>query len=108
MGQEFKLINKSKKEQIIYAHLPASKARELTGNPVTSAITTWYLLQNIGDEISFATWEDASLYEEYTEVTDKVVTDLIKNGIIEDNGIEIFDEDDPEVYLRKLENIWMR
>lgn len=42
MGQGFVLINKSKPELVSYSHLPASKAKELTGNPVTAAITTWY------------------------------------------------------------------
>jgi hypothetical protein len=34
------LINKTKKEKITYFHLPADTAKELTGNPVTSAITS--------------------------------------------------------------------
>ena len=55
MGVGYCLINKTKKERITYLHLPASKAREITGNSVTSAITTWYLLNNSGDEIGFIT-----------------------------------------------------
>ncbi|MNN67659.1 hypothetical protein D3C81_1833020 [compost metagenome] len=53
MGQEYILLNKTKREMICFLHLPASKARELAGNHVTSAITTWYLIHNSGDEILF-------------------------------------------------------
>jgi hypothetical protein len=109
MGQSYVLINKSKNEIITFAHLPASKARELTGNPVTSAITTWYLLKNMGDKIQFiAEQSDVELdLTDYVDVTDQVINDLIANDILLDQGIEVFDEEEPEVFVRKLENIWM-
>lgn len=53
MSVGYWLINKTKKEKITFFHLPASSERELTGNPVTAAITTWYLIKNSGDEIGF-------------------------------------------------------
>jgi hypothetical protein len=110
MGQSYVLINKSKNEIITFAHLLASKERELCGNPVTSAITTWYLLKNLGDKIQFiAEQSDEELnLTDYFDVTDKVIDDLIANEILLDQGIEVFDEEESEVFVRRLENIWMK
>ncbi|RED51634.1 hypothetical protein [Cohnella lupini] len=105
MGQGFVLINKSKNELISFSHLPASKAKELTGNPVTAAITTWYLLKNIGDQICFIEEENAE--DGYRDVTNIIIDDLILNNIIEDNGIDVFDPSEPEVFMRRLRNVWM-
>lgn len=118
MSVGYYLINKTKKEQITFSHLPAETAKELTGNPVTSAITTWYMLKNLGDDISFIPdqcyeneypQEGASLKEisNYEDVTNLLIEDLIRLGILKDNGIEHFFEDEPEVYIRRLENVWM-
>jgi len=115
MGVQYSLINKTKKEKISYSHLPVGKLRELAGFPVSSAITTWYLLKNSGDEIGFLpdqgespmkgiNWE---VVKNYSDVTEKVIDELIENGIIEDNGVDIFDEEEPELYIRRLRNIWM-
>jgi hypothetical protein len=100
------LINKSKQEIIGFAHLPAGKARELAGNPVTAAITTWYLLQNSGDNILFA--EEEHIEDGFADVTNHVIEILIQNGILQDNGIEVFDEEEPDIYVRRLENVWMK
>ncbi|SFS76328.1 hypothetical protein [Paenibacillus sp. BC26] len=89
MGQNYVLINNSKKELIGLAHLPASKARELIGNPVTAAITTWYLLQNSGDNILFV--EEERVEEGFIDVTNNDIETLIQKGIIHDHGIEVLD-----------------
>ncbi|AGF55957.1 hypothetical protein [Clostridium saccharoperbutylacetonicum] len=118
MSVGYYLINKTKKEQITFSHLPAETARELTGNPVTSAITTWYMLKNLGDDISFipdqyyeneSSLKEASLDEilGYNDMTNLIIEDLIGLRILKDNGIEHFFEDEPEVYIRRLENVWM-
>lgn len=118
MGVGYCLVNKTKKEMITYVHLPANTANEITGNPVTSAITTWYLIRNSGDEIGFVpdqyyeencTYNDISLIEikDYKDMTDETITQLINNNILKDIGVEYFDEDDLNVYLRKLKNIWL-
>lgn len=118
MSVGYYLINKTQKEQITFSHLPAETAKELTGNPVTAAITTWYMLKNLGDEISFISdqyyeneysLKGASLDEisDYYDVTNLLIEDLISLGILNDNGLEYFFEDEPEVYIRRLENIWM-
>lgn len=117
MGVGYCLINNTKKEKITYLHLPATTARELTGNSVTSAVTTWYLLKNTGDEIGFVpdqyyekdwpfreiSWEDINIYN---DVTDRIISELIDNEILKDKGIQVFDEDEPEVFIRCLNNIW--
>lgn len=105
MGQGYILVNKSKGEIISFAHLPASKAKELTGNPVTAAMTTWYLLSNIGDQISF--FEEENVLDDYHDVTDLLIDDLIKRQLIKDDGIEVFDSNEPEIFIRRLRNTWM-
>jgi hypothetical protein len=107
------LINKTKREKITYAHLSANTANELTGNPVTSAITTWYLIKNSGDEIGFVpdqyyewefpfrdiSWDDINKFK---DLTDDIINELINLQILIDYGIEIFDESEPDVYVRRL------
>lgn len=118
MGVGYQLINITKQEIISYLHLPVNTAREITGNTVSAAITTWYLIKNSGDEIGFVpdqfyekewpykniTWEDISHYKDMTEET---INELINQQILKDNGIDIFDAEEPEIYVRRLENIWM-
>lgn len=115
MGVWYSLINNTKKECLHFTHLSSAKARELAGSAVTSAIVTWYLLQNSGDEIAFVTdaysdWPFKTGKKEdtynYKEVTDKVIDDLIANKILLDEGKEVFDASEPTVYIRKLKHIW--
>jgi hypothetical protein len=119
MGVGYCLINNTKKECISYIHIPANTAKELTGNPVAAAITSWYLLKNSGDEIGFVpdqyneknwTYKDVSEKEilNYKDLTDEIVEELIELKILENNGIAIIDEDEPELYMRRLESIWMK
>ncbi len=82
-----------------------SKARELAMNPVTAAITTWYLLSNIGDQISFI--EEEHVVDDYHDATDTLIDDLIKRKLIKDDGIEVFDPNEPEIFIRRLRNTWM-
>lgn len=110
------LVNQSKREVIWFNHLPASSKREIGGNNAASAVTAWYLLENIGDNISFMAdssddWpfttgrrDDLAFYE---EVSDKVVDALIAAKILRDDGREMYFEDAPHVYCRQLHNIWM-
>jgi len=117
VGIGYCLINKTKQEMISYCHLPASTAKELTGNSVTSAITTWYLIKNSGDEIGFVpdqyreddwpykdiTWKHI---KNYNDLTDSIIHELIEMKILVDNGIEIFDKNEPDIYIRLLKNVW--
>lgn len=118
MSVGYCLINKTKKEKISFLHLPVETAKEITGNPVASAITTWYLIKNSGDEIGFVpdqyyeeersfkdvSWEDIVTYE---DLTDEIISELIEAKIFIDNGIKVFDKDEPDVYIRRLKNIWL-
>jgi len=115
MGIGYNLINHTKREIITFIHLPASTARELAGNPVTAAVTTWYLLQSLGDRIAFISdtdpvwpFPDGSVDEakDYRDVTDDVVVSLIDAGILSDDGRETFWSDEPEVFVRRLRNVW--
>ena len=117
MGVSYSLINYTKKEYVIFDKLPASKARELAGNPASAAISTWYLLNNIGDNISFISdtynewpFPEGSRDElmNYTEVTNEIVSSLISEGILIDEGKEFPFEDDRNIYFRKLHNIWLK
>ena len=112
------LINKTKKEKITYFHLTADTAKELTGNPVTSAITSWYLIKNSGDEIGFVpdqyyeehwpykdvSWEDIIYYR---DLTDDIINELIDLKILIQVGVNLFNKDEPDVYVRRLKNIWL-
>ena len=115
MGVYYYLVNQSKKEIISFHHISAWKKRELAGNPISSAIVTWYMLEHIGDNISFVGDSDfqwpfkngsVSDLKEYTEVTDKTIEGLIKANILKDEGRILIDEEDPDIYERHLKNIW--
>ncbi len=118
MGVGYVLVNTTKREYISFSHLGSNTKRELTGDAVTAAITSWYLLEHPGDNIAFASdsedgwrgwpfksgsWDDL---RKYREVTDEVVEALIKAEILQDEGKDIFDATEPEVYVRLLRNIW--
>ena len=91
MSATYTLVNFIKKEYILFAHTDASKARELTGNQASSTLTTRYQLENTGDQIlfvpySYVEWPFSfgirDFRSKYAEVTDRVVAELIANGIL--------------------------
>jgi len=113
MGVGYTLVNHTKKELIGFGHIPAKKARELAGNSVSAAIVTWYMLENLGDNIAFVsdTYDDWPFPGErnelsmYDDVTDLVVTSLVNAEILVDERIAWADEDEPDViYMRALRN----
>ncbi len=117
MGVCYRLVNVTKREVIHFMHVGAGKAREIAGNPAAAAITSWYMLQNRGDNIAFVpdTGEEwpfkgnlESEEQDFEEVTDRVVAELIEAGILEDHGRTYEDADEPEtLYERDLRSIWM-
>ncbi len=111
MGTTFEIVNYTKKELISFSHLPVSKKKEICGNPVSSAIVSWYLINNRGDNIHFLSEFEVnteSEHFEYIDVTDQMILELVENGILKDNGMDWVDEDDPKnVYIRAIKNIWM-
>ncbi len=117
MGVEYQLVNQTKKEIISFSHLPVGKMRELSGNPVSAAMVTWYMLKNQGDMIQFVSdsngeWPfsegDPNDMFQYKDVTNSLIFELVSNGILRDNGKEWVDEDEPDtVYMRAIKNIWL-
>ncbi len=111
MGVGYELVNHSRQERLTFTHMPANKALELSSHPATSAMTTWYLLTHLGDRISFVSdsygewpFPDGSRedLDHYRDVTHEVVDELIARRVLIDEGNDIFDEDEPDVYVRRL------
>ncbi|MDC0677878.1 hypothetical protein [Sorangium atrum] len=115
MSVGYILVNFSVREMVSFVHVDASSLRELAGSPAAAAITTWYLLHHLGDQIAFVsdTYDDwpfpgskADLAS-FPDATDRTISDLILAGILADRGRVFVDEDDPEhVYVRDLRNVW--
>ena len=117
MGLQYELVNLDKKERISFYRVnTGTKLRELAGTEVAGNIVTWYLLQNIGDRISFI--DDSSeefmlfgsvykynTFHTYPDITEKIIQELIEAEILQDNGILWIDEPD-DLYFKDLKNIW--
>ena len=43
----------------------------------------------------------------YLDATDRTVAELVAAGILADEGLEIFDELEPNIFVRRLRNVWM-
>lgn len=116
MGIEYRLINQTKKELISFAHLNGAKTKELAGNVAQSSIVTWYMLNNMGDDIQFVSdsgneWLFNSGVKaesaEYKDQTEAILAQLIDAGILKDNGYLFIDEYEPEtMYVKDIINIW--
>ena len=107
MGVTYSLINRTKKEIISFIHVPAAKAREIAGNSIAASITTWYMLNHINDDITFLPETDyIPEIADYEDVTDSIIDDLIAKEIFADEGIRYVCDDEPELYFRKIRNIW--
>jgi len=111
MGIGYELVNYTKRECVMFMHIGANTAWELAIHPVTAAITTFYLLANLGDRIAFVSdsYDDWPFpggskddLEHYREMTDELVAQMIAADIIVDEGRQVFNEDEPEIYLRRL------
>jgi hypothetical protein len=116
MATWYSLVNFTRAETIDFAHIPVATKRELAGNPVAAAIATWYLLEHPGDSIAFVSDTDGdwpfpsgspSDLEDYQDVTQLVADNLVAIGILRDDGREIFDKSEPDVYMRLLHNVWL-
>ncbi len=117
MGVGYTLVNIDKKERINFYNVDTgTKLRELCGTTIASTIVTYYLLTNSGDRIGFI--NDSGFYfivcgqnyksedfDDFIDVTDRVIEELIENKIIEDKGI-IWIEKEGDLFYRDLKNIW--
>ena len=114
MGPAIVIWNATKREHVSFYRVGASTKREVAGNPASAAIVTWYLAQNVGDQISLQAEGDESgahnpLYAEalrHPDRVEQVVAALIEEGILKDEGFHFRDDQDPQVYVRNLRNIW--
>lgn len=116
MGAEYELVNQTKKEVVSFLYLNGSKKRELVGNPVQSAIVTWYLLNNQGDDIQFVSdingeWPFSTgsrkVSLQYPDKTEEIIDTLIREGVLKDNGILCRDKEEPDMfYIRDIVNVW--
>jgi hypothetical protein len=111
MGVCYDLVNQTKRERITFIHLPANKASELTLHAATAGIVTWYMLHNLGDQISFVSdshdewpFPEGSRDDMYTypDMTEIIVDRLIREGILIDEGKDVFFDDEPDIYIRRL------
>ena len=112
MSVGYSLVNYSKKEKIIFLHLPVNTMNEIMENDASNLIVRFYKQQNAGDEIDFVSdtyndWPfsggDKSEITTYKEITEEIVSALLRKGLIVDLGIEYQDEDEPDnIYIRKL------
>jgi hypothetical protein len=108
----YSLVNNSKKEIIIFLHLPVNTMDEILSNDVAKLIISWYKERNAEDDIEFVsdTYDDwpfaigkKSDIINYREITEEIVSILIKDGKIIDLGMDYIDEDEPDtVFIRKL------
>jgi hypothetical protein len=118
MSVGYVLVNFKKREVITFAHIGATSARELAGSGASSAITTWYLLRNVGDSIAFVsdTHDDwpfefgsKSDLKSFTDITNVVIEELFEEGILSDCGLSYIDEDEPDtVFIRDIRNVWQK
>ncbi|MDI9871892.1 hypothetical protein [Flectobacillus roseus] len=117
MGVGHILVNIDKKQLIDFYRVDTgTKLRELSGNTVASTIVTYYLISNIGNQISFINDVESSFvicgkkyqvdfFTNFQNVTEIIIEELIEQGIIQDEGILWIDKEE-NLYYRDLKNIW--
>ena len=105
------LVNITKKEKLCFAHLPFSTRGEILGNPIGTQIISLYLIENMGDHISFVLdqynddeWslevsDDMVFSNAYKDVTEELLDLAEKEKIIPKRRKEIFDKNDPDVLI---------
>ena len=106
MPSEVYLVNRTAKEYIAFYGLPASKGNEVIKNRACSSIVTKYLLENMGNEISFINsgwgewpFEKGALSDlkGYSEVTEKYLVFLQNSGVLnfktttDDEGVLLYE-----------------
>ena len=115
MGVGFELVNATKRERVLFSHMPVSTMWEISGHPVAATIVTWYILNRRGDLISFVPddrshWPFGSVSpgeaQAFRDVTVEIVQQLVDAGLVVDRGREIVDPTEPEIYIRLLSREW--
>jgi hypothetical protein len=108
MGVGYKLVNVTKKEIVRFFNLPVEKRGEICLHHVASKIVTMYMIDNMGNEISFV---PDQYYEEdwplrvgmdevkgYREVTEELLQKAEKEGFIKGRKKVFVFEDDPNMF----------
>ena len=103
------IMNCSKKEYVIFNHLPFSTRGEILSSFVATKIITYYFLENMGDDIYLIddhldeeTWPLKTPYKEtfnYEEVTQRVIDAAEANGVLTNRKKFILDEDDKSLFF---------
>jgi len=115
MGVGYQLVNSTRREQIIFYHLPVSKASEIIGHQIAGMLITYYLFRCVGDHIAFVsdTYDDWPFATDsradlaaYVEVTDQIIDEMIGFGWFDEHDHTLIFEDDPEIYYRSLTPLW--
>jgi hypothetical protein len=117
MGVGYILVNVDKRQCVNFYNVnTGTKIRELTGTVIASSIVTYYLLTNVGDRIGFINDTEECFnvcgqnykwdyFNDFIDVTDKIIEELIEKEIFKDNGIIWIDEEE-NLFDRDLINIW--
>ncbi len=117
MGMGYNLVNIDKKQRVGFYNINTGiKLRELSGTIIASTIVTYYLLTNTGDRIGFINDTEESFivcgknyksdyFINFVDVTEKIIEELIEEGIVKDNGILWIDKEN-NLFNRDLINIW--
>lgn len=113
MGLGFFLVNFTKKEMLFFHEISGDKAREVAGTASSASIVSWYMIKNMSDYISFVPEQDdewffsislKEILDSFSDVTEYVIKDLVKNEVLKDNGY-IYLDDDKSIRIRVLKNI---
>lgn len=113
MSVSYRLVNFSKEQIISFAHLPVSTKNEICGHFVSAKIVSLYMLDNIGDEISFVSdqcdeinWKlsvPTASVNSYQDVTEVYLCKAESIGIIKGRRKDILDNDEPHVFLWRFD-----
>ena len=115
MGVGYALVNSTRREQIMFRHLPVHTAREIIGNEIAGTVISYYLFRCLGDHVAFVsdtngewpfaqdTWADLA---RYTEVTDLIIDEMIGFGWFEEGERALVLPDEPTLYYRSLTLGW--
>ena len=114
MSVGYQLVNITKHELISFRHLPVEKKSEICSNNTASKLVTLYLIENIGDEISF--FPDQFKSEEwnlrvsiseimsYKDVTSSYIDKAEHEGFLSNREKVVIDEDDPELFYWRFDS----
>ncbi|MEO1580213.1 MAG: hypothetical protein AAFR91_00095 [Pseudomonadota bacterium] len=116
MSEMCMLCNATKKEIVSFDHLSAYSPREITGSSISSPVVVWYLHRNRGDKITFlGDYDDPSSLPfslkiedvlNWPDRTKDVIGELVDMRILSDHGILYPDDEETDLFIYDLRNIW--